>query len=103
MQGYLDERRDLTANLEVNGPRYLPVKVTAKIVIWKRAKESGVDVRRGEGEHKEKIRRFLHPTRGGPDGRGWQVGQHVFVADLFKAIMPPEDIGYIELMTITSQ
>lgn len=100
VQGYLGRRRDLTVNLIVTGPRYLPVQVTAKLVIWQRAKDSGIvenEVKRGT---EAKIAGFLHPTRGGLDGRGWHVGQHVFAADLFKAIMPPEDTGYIESLTV---
>ena len=50
---------------------------------------------RVKAETLERIKAFLHPTRGGPDGTGWRVGQPVFVSDLFPAIMPTEDIGYI--------
>lgn len=100
VQGYLGQRRDLTANLNVTGPRYLPVKVTVKLVIWQRAKDSGVVEDEVKKSTEVKITSFLHPTRGGPDDRGWQVGQHVFAADLFKAIMPPEDIGFIESLTV---
>jgi hypothetical protein len=44
--------------------------------------------------------RFLHPTCGGPAGRGWQVGQHVVASDLFRAIVPPQDIGYVSELLI---
>ena len=46
--------------------------------------------------------RHLHPVLGGLDGQGWQVGQSVFIADLFKAIMPPENIGFISSLTLNS-
>lgn len=102
VQGYLDERRDLTANLVVNGPCYLPVKVDATVFIWKKAQQTGIKPSDLELSTKEKIKYFLHPTRGGPGGLGWQVGQHVLAADLFRAIMPPADVGYIESLTVES-
>jgi hypothetical protein len=101
VQGYLDQRRDLTANLVVTGPRYLPVIVKADLIIWTLAKHRGVTTTEVETSTKEKIKRFLHPTCGGPTGGGWQVGQHVFVADLYKAIMPSADVGYIQTVTIS--
>jgi hypothetical protein len=41
------------------------------------------------------ISRFLHPVHGGPDGTGWQIGQAVFSSDVFRAIKPEDDVGYV--------
>jgi hypothetical protein len=65
------------------------------LVIWPQARNAGVDEARIKSDTLDRIAAFLHPTRGGPDGRGWQVGQHVFTSDLFRAVMPTEDIGFI--------
>ncbi|MFE3939355.1 hypothetical protein ACFXPJ_37770 [Streptomyces goshikiensis] len=43
---------------------------------------------------------FLTTTRGGPAGQGWEVGQQVLGSDLFRAVMPPEDVGYIEHLSV---
>jgi hypothetical protein len=99
-QAYLDQRRDLTAHLAVLGPRYLPVIVQMDLVIWQQALDAGADQNKTRADTLQSIMTFLHPTQGGPDGSGWQVGQPVFVSDLFKAIMPPEDIGYISSLRI---
>jgi Baseplate J-like protein len=102
--GYLDKRRDLTARLQVTGPRYLQVVVTATLGVWQRAIEGGLTtVAAAEQELQRRIRRFLHPVHGGPDGHGWQVGQHVFIADLYRAVMPSEDIGYISNIALTAE
>jgi predicted phage baseplate assembly protein len=100
VRAYLDPRRDLTAHLDVLGPRYLPVVVNVELVVWQQAIDAGADVPRVRSDTLDRIKAFLHPTRGGPDGTGWQVGQAVFSSDLFKAIMPSGDLGYVSALQV---
>lgn len=100
VSAYLEPRRDLTAHLQVIGPRYLPVIVSVNLVVWQEALDAGADQDKVEADTLDRIRTFLHPTRGGPDGAGWQVGQPVFTSDLFRAIMPSEDLGYISTLQV---
>jgi hypothetical protein len=102
VQGYLDQRRDLTAKLAVVGPRYLPVAVTVVIMLWPAAKSAGVDLVGLQDDTLARIRQFLHPTRGGLDGAGWQIGQSVFTSELFRALQPSEDIGFISDVSIAA-
>jgi predicted phage baseplate assembly protein len=97
---YLDARRDLTARLEVVPPRYLPVLVSVTIQVWQEALSAGADTTTIETDTRTRIQTFLHPTRGGPDGTGWQVGQPVFTSDLFRALMPAEDVGFISTLQV---
>ena len=105
VQSYLDARRDLTAKLQITGPRYLPVKVVITATAWNKAIAGGLitgsnDVR---VEIENKLRQFLHPVHGGINGKGWNVGDSVFIADLFKAVMPAEDIGFISSLTLEAE
>jgi len=100
VKGYLDQRRDLAAGLEVHGPRYIPVIVEAALVVWSQAKSAGIDEATLKAQTLARIATFLHPTRGGPGGAGWQVGQPVFGSDLFRAIMPPDDVGYVSELKV---
>lgn len=100
MQAFLDRRRDLTAKLQVLKPRYLPVIVEVELTIWKQAIDAATDLKEVRADTLGRIKATLHPTRGGARESGWQVGQHVFVSDLFKAIMPPDDIGYVSNLQI---
>jgi predicted phage baseplate assembly protein len=97
---YLEQRRDLGALVDVKGPRYLPVIVNVELVVWQEAITAGADVGRVRADTLDRIRRFLHPTRGGPGDQGWAVGQPVFTSDLFRAIMPPQDLGYIASLQV---
>jgi predicted phage baseplate assembly protein len=100
VQSYLDARRDLTARLEVAGPRYLPIVVNVEILVWQEALNAGADLDAIQRDTRARIQAFLHPTRGGPDGSGWNVGDPVFTSDVFRALMPTEDIGYISVLQV---
>ena len=100
VQSFVDQRRDLTAHAVVVGPRYLPVAVQVDLIVWQQAIDAGADQDLVRTDTLRRIDAFLHPTRGGPQGAGWQPGQPVFVSDLFKAIMPTEDLGYISSLQI---
>jgi hypothetical protein len=71
--------------------------------MWQQAINAGADQAQVRVDTLQKIKEFLHPTQGGPQGNGWQPGQPVFVSDLFRAIMPPEDIGYISSLQIKAE
>jgi Baseplate J-like protein len=100
VQAYLDARRDLTARLQVVGPRYLPIIVNVEIMVWPQALSAGASRDAIENDTRARIRTFLHPARGGPDGTGWQAGDPVFTSDLFQALMPARDIGYISVLQV---
>jgi predicted phage baseplate assembly protein len=95
---YLEPRRSLSSKLCVNGPRYLPIKVTAHIRVWQRA----IDMRLVASEEEvrtnvlAKIERFLHPLLGGLQGQGWEVGEDVLISDLLETIKLDSRIGFIE-------
>jgi hypothetical protein len=98
-------RRAVTARLNVTGPRYVPIKATVEVSVFKRAIDNGLVTGTAAvvTETTARVTQFLHPTRGGREGQGWQVGQAVFIADLFKAIMPDENVGFISKLAIEPQ
>ncbi|MEU6885635.1 baseplate J/gp47 family protein [Streptomyces viridosporus] len=100
VRAYLDARRDLTVRLFVHRPRYLPIDTKVSVKVWREAVNAGVNLTQVQHDMERRIGAFLHPTRGGPDGRGWQVGQPAFSSDLFQAVMPPETVGYIEQISV---
>jgi predicted phage baseplate assembly protein len=100
VRAHLESRRDLTAHLTVVGPRYLPVVVKAEVTLWKAASDAGVIPAEVEAETLSAVRRFLHPTAGGPEGTGWRIGQPVLTSDLYAAIVPPDDVGYLSLLQV---
>jgi predicted phage baseplate assembly protein len=67
----------LATRIRVIGPSYQPVTVVAEIVPG-RPEDSGAVERAIRG----RLDDFLHPLRGGLDGRGWQVGEAVPVSQI---------------------
>lgn len=96
VQSYLDTRKNLGVSLLVSGPYYLPINVTGKVFVWSAADKDSV-----EADIDKRLRTYLHPVLGGPNGSGWKVGQSVFIADLFKAITPPDNLGFISELTLS--
>jgi hypothetical protein len=74
--------------------------VKCEIALWPEARDAGVVPAEVEATTLKEVRRLLHPTRGGPAGTGWQIGQPVLVSDLFPGLSPPEDVGYIALLQV---
>ena len=54
-----------------------------------------------KGQLLDRVRKYLHPLFGGPDGEGWDVGQSLFVSGLFAVIQPlVGDAGLIEGLSV---
>jgi hypothetical protein len=102
---YLDQRRGLTTRLRVLGPRYLPIHVNIDAYVWQRAIDQGLvpDANTVYNGIRSRVKGFLHPVTGGPGGVGWEIGQHVFISDLYAAAMPDERHGYIASLTVDAQ
>jgi hypothetical protein len=100
VQAYLDGRRDVTAQLQVLGPQYLPIIAQVEFVIWQQAIAAGVITQATTADISRQVISFLHPTYGGIQGTGWRLGQSVFAANLFQAITLAPDIGYISDLKI---
>jgi hypothetical protein len=87
----------VTADLRVTGPRYLPIEVKADVRVFKRARD--MHLTSGLAEVKEEIRqrvaKFLHPVHGGVGAIGWQVGQSLYLPDIYQAVRPRDEIGYL--------
>lgn len=92
---YLEQR--VAANLaaahsiEVIGPDYLAVDVTATIAPRDPAEAGTV-----EQAALEALATFLHPLYGGPDGLGWDLGRGVFVSDVAAILGTATGVDYVE-------
>jgi hypothetical protein len=67
--------------IAVTGPRYQPVDVSGTLVVTEPAEAGAI-----ERAAYAAIAEFLHPLKGGPEGRGWQPGRAVAVSDLAAVV-----------------
>ncbi|MEH6374874.1 hypothetical protein V7793_11170 [Streptomyces sp. KLMMK] len=80
-----DASRLLGERLGVGPPRYHSFGVTATVRPWSSTEE---DEARARQAAERALRRFFHPTAGGPDGRGWPWGRRVHAGDVYTALEP---------------
>lgn len=78
---YLNRRRLVTTVIQVVGPEYVEVKVTAKV----RAR-TGASAAKVAARVQEALTEFLDPLAGGPDGLGWPFGRSVFRSEILQLI-----------------
>jgi hypothetical protein len=99
---YLEERRVLTNLLHVTFPRYLPINVTVNLRIWQQALDTALvpSLAQVETDVRGKIIKFLHPLLGGPEEKGWEVGQDIVISSLLDLIQPETEIGFVEALTV---
>src|SRR5262249_39335500 len=92
---YLEQHA--TANLaaahsiEVIGPDYLPVDVTATLAPIDPASAGEV-----EQAALDALSAFLHPLYGGPGGLGWDLGRGVFLSDVAAVLGAATGVDYVE-------
>ncbi len=95
---HLDEHRLLTTELFVLPPDY--VKVSAEAIVVKEREHLADTV---EKRVCERLDKFLHPTKGGPDGDGWPFGRPVYVSEIFEAIGGAEGVDYVKSATLLKE
>jgi hypothetical protein len=87
----LQKRKLLTTQLHVVPASYLQLGVKLSLVILDGFKETEI-----EKKAFEKLESFFHPLYGGVDGKGWELGQPVYIADIYALLDQLQGVDYIE-------
>lgn len=91
---YLATRSLLTTRFQVIGPQYVEVVIKALEVVRKPG--SGLTT----SEVEQIIREFLHPLRGGVDGRGWPFGRAVYKSELYQQLESIPRVDHVEVLEL---
>ena len=97
VSAYLNRRRVIGTRIEVMGPDYLEVAVTAT-------------VKAGPGENKTTVhdgivaalQQFLDPLGGGPDRTGWPLGRGVYISEILETIAGVAGVDYVESVLLSA-
>jgi len=92
---YLDERRLLGTRLEISAPKYVPVAVRVRI----KGRE-GTDFARVASGIERGLYRYIHPLKGGADGKGWPFGRGISLSEVYAAIQAMGGFENIEEATL---
>lgn len=77
--------------IQVVGPSYLPVDVSATVVPIDPSQAGVV-----ERSVRERLERFLHPLFGGPGGAGWDLGRDVHASDIAAVIERTPGVDHLD-------
>jgi len=98
VEDYLDPRRLLTTRQHVVGPVYVPIGVDLLIT-----RQTDMPEQSLREQVVQAIRTFLHPLRGGLDGRGWPFGRSVYLSELNRLLKNIPGLDYIVDIGLFSQ
>lgn len=91
---WLNERRLITTELYVTGPKY--VKVSQLQVEILAAPDA--DLKAVQDRARAVLEQYFHPLRGGPapapgkDGPGWPIGGDIYLGDVFDQLLAQEGV-----------
>ncbi|MCC6960480.1 MAG: putative baseplate assembly protein [Dehalococcoidia bacterium] len=92
---FLDDRRILGTQLVVDGPAYVGVSVEARILVERH--RNGDDVRAAVAA---RIREYLDPLLGGPDGTGWPFGRDLYLSEMQSVVQSVPGVEYAQDVTL---
>lgn len=87
-----------TTDLHVMGPKFVEVKVQAKIKIEprRRAEQVREDV-------DQALRKFLNPLPDGADEQGWPFGRAIYKSEIYQVIESVPGVACVDSATFTAQ
>ncbi|AIQ42148.1 putative baseplate assembly protein [Paenibacillus sp. FSL R5-0912] len=102
IESYLCERTSAVLNtsepgIEVTGPDYVRIGVEAAVAF------TSADQRKvAEGRIIDNLKRFFHPLYGGDGGTGWELGQNLYVSEVYAVIKNTPGVDYVSGIAIQS-
>jgi len=94
---YLNRRRLVATTLEITGPDYVMITVTATVATRTGSSASSVQVRIIKA-----LKEFIHPLKGGPDGLGWPFGRSIYRAEILQLIQDVPGVDHVDSLRLQS-
>lgn len=91
VENELENRKLLTTRLHVVPAIYLKLGINFTLIIFNDYKEEDIEERALKS-----LDIFFHPITGGMDGKGWKLGQSVYLADIYALLDQLPGVDYIE-------
>lgn len=94
VQLFLERRRPLTTNVQVVGPSYVKVMVTANLHV---ARNGATMAARNA---QEALDQFFDPLEGGSDGKGWPFGRDVLSSEVLARLSAVPGVEFVDGLLI---
>jgi len=95
VNNYLEDHKVLTSILTVAVPIFVEINIKADIYY-----KYGTNNKDLLEKAKQTIARFLHPISGGKHNTGWEIGEALFLPDLFDKLREIPGISYISRLQL---
>jgi hypothetical protein len=93
---HLNNRRLITTELYVVGPRYLEIEqLKVEVSVSRR-----YDLKAVQEAILERLLAYFHPLHGGEDGRGWPFGQDIFFGSVYRQILSIDGVRRVLCLEI---
>lgn len=90
VSSFLNARRVIGTRVEVVGPVYLELAVTATL-----QSKRGADKPRVQLSAVNRLNEFFDPLQGGPDGTGWPFGRDVYRAEVMRLLNEVDGVDHV--------
>jgi predicted phage baseplate assembly protein len=91
VMAFLNERRMVTSQVQLDSPPYRYVSVEVDVVARKRANKESLD-----DLITEKLYTLINPVNGGPDNTGWPWSRSLFHSEITALVQGIEGVEYVE-------
>ncbi|WP_017326242.1 putative baseplate assembly protein [Synechococcus sp. PCC 7336] len=91
---YLDERRLLGVQVQLESPNYVGVSVQAELGLEPKYQYADAEEEIHQ-QVQQALYRFLNPLTGGKDGQGWPFGTPLYRSDITAVIQPVPGVQFI--------
>lgn len=96
---WLNQRRLITTELYVTGPRYVAITgLRAEIVA-----RPDTDLKAVQDAALAALTRYFHPLDGGEDGRGWPFGGAIYRGNVFELLLSQPGVARVADLKITME
>ena len=85
----------LGSRIDVIGPRYVAIDVATEVIPLRIEEAKTVEKRVFD-----KLRAFLHPLSGGPDGQGWEFGRTIYLSEVGAVVQGTEGVDRVRNLSI---
>ena len=96
IMAYLDERRMVTSQVQIDTPEYRLVSVDVTVGAHKRSPKEGL-----KSEIERALYRFINPVHGGPDGAGWPWDRNLFASEVTALVHSIDGVEHVENVSLS--
>ena len=94
---WLNQRRLITTELYVTGPRYVSVTALRAEIVAR----ADADLKAVQDAALAAVTRYFHPLDGGEDGRGWPFGGAIYRGNVFDLLLAQPGVARVADLKIT--